>query len=111
MTWTDLFFWIGFLSLIYFIIWIKEKLETRRACSNLLFERWRLARERRLLWKDQNYLNFYFEAPEYQQLFSAELAAEFLYLWYRDVECGEISWPDYRRERCESIMEEGEDNE
>jgi hypothetical protein len=92
--------------------YIKNRLAALDASIDLLRKKWKMAREERLLWRDEHlhlsYFNFDFNDPEYQRLWNIEIGAEDLYLQRISIACSGamISWYDYTCEREESEHQE-----
>lgn len=90
---------------------IKARMETLEARRKLLLVKWKAARNRRQLWKEEHLSYFDFNNPEYQTLWEQEIGSEDLYLlnicfWCKGVS---ISWSDYCFERKEAkALEQGE---
>jgi len=62
-------------------------------------EKWKTAREKRLLWKDSHPWFYDFDDPEYQRLWEIEIGAGDLYLLSIGGISPGISWSDWRFER------------
>ena len=88
--------------------YFKSRLAVYDTMSKLLQEKWKTARETRLLWKNEHWLNFNFSDPEYQRLWEIEIGAEDIYLLHLNHVCSgaSISWHDYKYESEESQCEE-----
>ena len=88
--------------------YVRSRINLFHARADLLRLKWKTAREERLLWKDEHWLNFNFDDPEYQRLWEIEIGAEDLYLIWIDSVChgASVSWHDYTHEREESEHQE-----
>ncbi|HEY4504067.1 MAG TPA: hypothetical protein VJJ28_03085 [Candidatus Paceibacterota bacterium] len=104
------FFLISIIGLILHF-W-KLKIETRRYRLDLLFQKWRTHRERRLLWKESHsgfFHNFDFNDPEYQELWNIEIGSQLVYIMALDEYGMKVhsfsSWWIYVQERDENEAE------
>jgi|GEM_PF-1593325 hypothetical protein len=88
--------------------YINDWLALFHARTDLLRKKWKTARKERLLWRDEHWLNFNFDDPEYQRLWEIEIGAEDLYLIRINSVChgASVSWQDYTHEREESEHQE-----
>lgn len=89
------------LGLVFVVTqYIKNSFTTYNARAELLKEKWKTARNVRMLWKEAHTQCFDFNDQEYQELWNIEIGAEDLYLLYdRYGWC--ISWGDYKFEQKE----------
>jgi hypothetical protein len=83
------------------LCYVREKCSTRESLTNLLIQKWKTAREKRLLWKEKHYDSFNFYDSDYQELWDLEIGAEDLYLLNLPSQGGNVSWSDYISERRE----------
>ena len=87
-------------ALLPFIaMFVNCKMKTKMAKIKLLRTKWELAREGRLLWKEQHWSGFNFHDPEYQRLWEIEIGAEALYLMHGPTYWHAMSWDGYKAER------------
>jgi hypothetical protein len=92
-----------------FYHYLKAYAERKVAEIDLLREKWKTARERRRLYKEERpWINF--DDPEYQRLWEIEIGAEDFYIL--SIKCNDyninISWFHWRLEREEA--EQKDDN-
>ena len=87
---------------------IKAKMKTFEAESDLLMEKWKLARDRRRGWKEDHRFSFNFNNSEYQTLWDLEIGSEYIYLLHLSdagIKGDNISWADYCIEKRQAEEE------
>lgn len=91
-----------------YLPYFKARIARKNAEIKLLMEKWKLAREKRELWKEEHVWLFNFDDPEYQRLWEIEIGAEDLYLLSISGISSGISWSDWRFEQKQANQETDE---
>jgi len=95
--------------------YFKSRKALKESRQKLLLEKWKTAREQRILWQE-SYRWLSFDHPEYQKLWEIEIGAEMLYLLHTELTVlgmnlfrgVSISWSDYCFERKKAEQENDE---